>query len=202
MPGSPVKAETRARAVELMEQGWGRNRIARELKISGGTVTRIATDAGHVFDSMQTEIATRAAQIDNAKMREQLAKIALLRAMDAADAMDAPAEMVHYQPSTEHETGGWKTKVIDQPTFSDQRNLATIFGIMVSKAAELSKANAAAGDAGTISFVESLAEQMKAAAALARAGDDTDPTVEPSDVSKESLLAEYADAAEDDESDQ
>ena len=203
MPGEPVKAETRARAIELMREGWGRNRIARELGISGGSVTRIAADAGHAFDWRQTEIATRAQQISNAELRERLAQIALLRALDAADAMDAPAEMYHYQPATEHDDGGWKSKTLDAPTFSDQRNLATIFGIMTSKAAELSRASSAAGDAGAISFVETLAAGMQAAAeAMKAAGDDpaTDPTIEPTNVSKESLLAEYADAQDDPES--
>ena len=127
----------------------------------------------------------------------------LLRALDAADAMDAPAEMYHYQPATEHDDGGWKSKTLDAPTFSDQRNLATIFGIMTSKAAELSRASSAAGDAGAISFVETLAAGMQAAAeAMKAAGDDpaTDPTIEPTNVSKESLLAEYADAQDDPES--
>lgn len=177
-----------------MKDGWGRNRIARELGISGSSVTKIAADAGHVFDATQTEVAVRAAQIDNAKMREQLAKVALLRAMDAADAMDSPTELVHFQPATEAEPGGWHTYTLDAPSFSDQRNLATIFGIMVTKAGELSRATAAAGDQSTISFVEALAEQMKQAAQLARDGDDTDPTVEPTHVSKDSLLDEYQDA--------
>ena len=83
-----------------MKDGWGRNRIARELGISGSSVTKIAADAGHVFDATQTEVAVRAAQIDNAKMREQLAKVALLRAMDAADECRAGAHLI--DPERQH----------------------------------------------------------------------------------------------------
>lgn len=199
--GRPVDDETRARAVELMHEGWGRNRIARELGVSGAVVTGIADAAGHVFDWRQTEVATAAAKIENAELRERLAKVALLQALEAIDRIHSPHEVVHFQPTTEHQTGGWKRLTLDEPTPSDQRNYATIFGIMVSKAAELSKSNAAAGDAGTLSFVETLAASLQAAVDSTRAGDETDPTVEPTNVSKDSLLAEYADA-EDGEADE
>lgn len=189
----PVNTETQARAVELMREGKGRNAIARELKISAGAVSRIARDAGHMFDWSQTEIATRAAQIENASLRESLAKIALLRALDAADAMDAPVQLIHYQAATEHETGGWKTKIIDEPTAGDKRNHATIFGIMVSKAQELTRASSAAGDAGAVSFLESMAHLLHKAAGDISEGEDGDPTVVPENVSKDDLLAEYAD---------
>lgn len=192
MRGEPVKPETRARAIELMKAGVGRNAIARELEISGGSVTRIARDAGHEFDWAQTEIATRAANIQNDELRSRLAKVALLRAIDAAEAMDSPHTLVHYQPKTKREPGGWKTHILDEPTPSDKRNYATIFGIMVSKASELARQSAAAGDAGAISIIEGLSSSLAAVADRLRDDAESDPTAPPSVDSREALIAQYA----------
>lgn len=198
--GVTISPETRARIIELMNEGvLGCNAIAREVGVSGAAVSRIASDIGHEFDWKQTEIATRAMRISTAELRETLAKIALIKAMDAVEAMQSPHKMVQWQPGTANETSGWKEHVLDAPTPSDQRNYATIFGIMITKAAELTRASSAAGDAGTISFVEDLANMLKRAAAAERgepAEQEDDPTVPPESVSRDELLAEYADEIE------
>lgn len=197
MRGELVKPETRARAVELMGEGLGRNAIARELSISGGSVTRIAQDVGHVFDWKMTEIAVRAAEISNNELRERLAQVTLIRALDALDAMDAPHKLVHYQPKTKRDPGGWKSTVLDEPTPSDKRNYATIAGILITKNAELTRASSAAGDAGAISLVEGMAAGLQRLAERYRDDPDSDPTTPPAMDSRESLLAEYSDAEND-----
>lgn len=198
--GIPITPETHARAIELMQAGvLGRNAIARELGVSGAAITNIAQEIGHEFDWRMTELATRALRVSTAELRETLAKMALIKAMDAAEQMTAPHTMIQWQASTPTQTGGWQEYVLDQPTPSDQRNYATIFGIMVTKAAELTRASSAAGDAGTISFVEDLANMLKRAAAAERgesAEQDDDPTVPPEQVSRDDLLTEYADEYE------
>lgn len=102
--------------------------------------------------------------------------------------------------------GEWREHVIPEPTFSDKRNLMTIVGIGITKIAELTKATEAAGSETAVSYLDNLTASLEVArAAIMREAaargasaaedapvvDETDPTVVPTGISREELLAEY-----------
>lgn len=198
--GRPVDAQTRARMLELFAEGkLGRNAIARELGVAGSTVTLVAKEVGHEFNWEATELAVRAHSIQAAQIRSRLAQMALLRAAETLEAMDAPTTLVHYQATTEHDTGGWKEHVLDTPTIADQRNLATTFGILVSRASDLMRSTEGAASAEAVSMLDTLAAGIEAAARALEASDaSTDPTAEPANVSRDALLAELDAVADED----
>ena len=198
MPGSPVSEETRARAIELMQAGeLGRNAIAREVGVSAGTVSNIARDIGHEFDRSQSELAVAIQTVNLAKIRGDLAQAFALEAWRAIEDMHAPALMVQWASATEHQTGGWQEHVLPEPTISDRRNLMTVAGIAVTKIAELTKANDAGGSQEAAAYLDRLQDSLGLAAAALRERDassadvDSDPTVEPRNVSREAMLAEF-----------
>jgi len=201
--GEPVTPETRARVLALFAERMGRNAIAREVGLPATRITTIAREVGHEFDRKDSELAVRARSIDLAVIRGDLAKAALVKAWDALEQIEAPAIMVqfetgHHYPETidgiteqKWQPGGWREHTLDAPTFSDQRNLATIFGIMVSRANDLTRTVDANGSAESLAYVDG----MKAALEVVQAHHlknepGTDPTEEPTNVSRESMLAE------------
>lgn len=190
--GRPVDPQTRARVVELMNEGTlGRNAIARETGISGATVTKIASEEGHEFDWSKTELAVKASRIRAEEIRERLAQASLLRAFEMLDAMDAPTELVQWSAGNQWTDGGWKRITLDGPTTSDLRNLATVYGIMVQRAGDLMKQNAGTVRDDAVSYLDDLRDLLDVAArALEGTDGDTDPTSEPTMQSRESLLAE------------
>ncbi|MEV4689423.1 hypothetical protein [Microbacterium sp. LWH3-1.2] len=68
-----ISAEQRERIIELARAGGARNKIAAEVGVGVGTVSRYAKAAGLSFDRSRTRAATEAARIDNAAKREALA---------------------------------------------------------------------------------------------------------------------------------
>lgn len=68
----PVTEATRGRIVALAQAGRSRNSIARELDVSGATVTDVCARAGLTFDRGATEAATRAARADAQARRNAL----------------------------------------------------------------------------------------------------------------------------------
>lgn len=201
--GRPVTPEQRARAISLMGEGLGRNAIAREVEISAGAVSKIAQDIGHAFDWRSTEIATAARQIELGAMRAALAQAALLRAGEALEAMSAPHEEVHWATPTEHSKGGWRTYLHPVPSPSDQRNYATTFGILVQRAADLMKTSEGGGVSGqAASVLDGLATGLSAVAERLRAEDPgSDPTADPTKVSREDMISELEQRLDEQEED-
>lgn len=195
--GRPVDPETRARIVEALESrpDVGRNTLAREFEVAAATVTAIAREVGHEFDRSSTALAVRARQVDLSALRGELAQAALLRAWEALEAMDAPATMVHFETGFHHdvldvtdgqprvlskyEPGEFREHVLDAPTFSDQRNLATIFGIMTQRAADLTRADTGAGAEAGAGLLDGLSTALHVAAEHLRNDSSTDPTIVP-----------------------
>lgn len=189
--GKPVTPETRARVIELAGQpGWGRNRIAREVGISGGAVTRIAQDEGISFDWRETELATRARQIELGAMRSDLARQALVRAFEALDAMSSPTERVDFTAGSETRDPGYHSYLMDSPTISDQRNLATTFGILVQRATELMRSADGGGvSAAAASMLDGLGATLAQVADVIREQDpSSDPTADPTKVDRQSMI--------------
>lgn len=65
--GRPVDPELRARVLELVAEGKGRNEIAREVGLGAATITAIAPEGS--FDRSASAKAVRARQVDMAEQR-------------------------------------------------------------------------------------------------------------------------------------
>lgn len=195
--GRPVEAETRARIIAALgEPNASRNAIAREFGVAGSTVTAIAREIGHEFERKDTELATAIRTVELQNMRADLAKAFALEAWRALEDMHAPAVMVQFEGSQQATQYGdaraatFHEHILDEPTFSDKRNLMTIAGIAVSKVAELTRAADASGSDDVVSHLEELADSLRTAAVALRNVPASDPTVEPENVSREALIAE------------
>lgn len=188
--GRPIEPETRAQIIALAREGIGRNEIARRLKVAGATVTAVTEPEGIVFDWSSTDLATRARRVQVGAMRTDLAHAALLRAGEMLESMSAPIELVHYQAKTEHDSGGWKRTILDGPTPSDMRNMATVFGILTSRAADLLRSTAGGGaNADVVSVLGGIGEALSAVAE-SMSDPSSDPTAEPVVVDREGMIAE------------
>jgi len=172
--GKPVDPETRAHIVALMRAGMGRNAIAREVGLAGSTITTIARAEGHTFERTDSEVAVRARQIDMAKERQELAQMFLLRAREALEDMDAPTELGHWSSAGEHGGAQYDTVILDAPTVADRRNLMTIAGIAIQRAADLTRASDGGGVEDGISIITSLANALNSVADAALT--NVDPT--------------------------
>jgi hypothetical protein len=191
----PIDAETRGRAIELMTreiEPLGRNAIAKELGIAGSTVGSIARDIGHEFDWSVTEAAVAARRVQSSQIRENIANLMLLEAHRALQQLHEPAVMVHFEPGRSRtdydeqgriqtvvtEPGEFREHILDEPTFSDQRNLMTIAGIAVTKAAEVSRPQPGQGaEQGASIIMQLFGELESVVGVLLESG--VDPTVPP-----------------------
>lgn len=162
--GRPVDPATRARVQDLHTQGWTRNAIARELNLSGSTVSGIVRASGGSFDREQTRAATEAAQVDAAATRAQLS-LALL-----ADAQRLRAQL--WAPTRHGQFGGkdnvWSEVRLPEPTFADKRAITSAVGNLVRDHVKLEAVDADHGHA------EAAAMLTELQAAITRAVDDLD----------------------------
>ncbi|MFF3733058.1 helix-turn-helix domain-containing protein [Streptomyces sp. NPDC002476] len=118
--GRPIDDKDRRRVRELHAAGKSRNEIARALKRSPSTVSKIAADQGLAFDrAEQVEAATRVRAADHAARRATLA-FGL-----HTDAERLRAQM--WEPCKYGEFGGkdnkWSEVDLDRPRFGDQRQI-------------------------------------------------------------------------------
>lgn len=187
--GRPIEPETRARILELAASGMGRNAIAREVGVSGATVTSVTEPAGIVFDWSTTELAVAARRVQIDEMRTDLAKAALVRAGEMLEAFASPTLRIDFSPATDRRDASYHEHVADGPTISDIRNLATTFGILTQRASDLlAKPMGSAGRSEASSFLEGLGTALVTVAARMDGVDD--PTKEPDVVSREEMIAE------------
>jgi hypothetical protein len=189
--GRPTEPETLARVEALVKAGdLGRNAIARECGVSGAVVSAVAADLGIVFDWAKTEAATAARLVQAAEIRENLANLFLLEAHRALQDLHAPAVTFQFESghevtveedgktTTRYEPGAFREHVLPEPTFSDKRNLMTIAGIAISKAAEVSRPQPGQGAEEGVAVLTRLARAIDR---MAEDGDlvDVDPTEVP-----------------------
>lgn len=184
--GVPIKEETRAEILRLIaenadtpdEPPHTRNAIARATGVSGATVGNVAQSVGYVFDWSVTEAATAARRVQADKIRENLASLFLLEAHRALTSLHEPAERIDFAPGTEHRKAKYSTRILPEPTISDQRNLMTIAGIAITKAAEVTRPQAGQGAEQGAAVLTDLARMLdNAAQALTDSG--VDPTAMP-----------------------
>lgn len=190
--GRPIDDETRARIIELAKSGMGRNAIARECRVAGATVTSVTQPEGIEFDWSTTELATAARKVQVGEMRTDLAHAALVRAWDVLERMSEPHDEVTYARGRKGRAGHWVRYTHPMPSPSDQRNYATIFGILTQRAADLLRSSAGGGaNADAVSVIGTLGENLsRAAEALAGTlGDESDPTAAPVILDRNDMIA-------------
>lgn len=157
-----------------------RNRLAKDFKVNGSRVSRIANDNGLQFDTSRTELAVQANAVNLKDEQQKLAGLFLVRAREALEQMGEPSSTVpRYVARTENENGGWKSKRLDVPTTADQRNLMVIAGIGVQRAKELLSTVTNSDVTAGVSLVGQIGEAMTRFAAEAGVPADEDPTVLP-----------------------
>lgn len=157
-----------------------RNRLAKDFRVNGSRIKRVADANGLQFDTSRTELATQANAIILKDEAQKLAGLFLVRTREALEAMGEPASTVpKYVARTENEPGGWKSKRLDVPTTADQRNLMVIAGIGVQRARELMATTTNADVDAGVSLVGQLGAAFTRFAAEATVPADEDPTVLP-----------------------
>jgi hypothetical protein len=131
--GRSLTDADRDRVRELHAAGLSRNAIAREIKRSQATVTKLAAELGLSFDRRRTRAATAAKQDDAKARRAALAVKLLGLAEQEADAFT--------QPATLHSFGGkdhtYNSKTVDRPPARDRRDMAATIGLLLDNHARL-----------------------------------------------------------------
>ncbi|WP_293785020.1 helix-turn-helix domain-containing protein [uncultured Aeromicrobium sp.] len=115
----PISDETRERILALHAEGRTRNDIARDVGVSGSTVTKVVKAAGRSFDRAATKAATEARKVDLAERRARLRAKYLQRAEELLDQMDKPHLVFNF--------GGkdntYEERTLDRPPVKDIRDL-------------------------------------------------------------------------------
>ena len=122
----PVDDKTRERIAALAAEGWSRNAIARECKVSPSTVSRLLP-AG-TFDRTATAAATEAKVQDLKGQRAELSRMAVTEIHRLFGLLTAPHEVIHWDKDGDMHRG-----TIDRPTSGDVKNYATALGILTDK---------------------------------------------------------------------
>lgn len=191
----PVTPQVRESILAGIRAGKGRNEIARELQIAGAYVTGVAKDIGHSWVEAAINAEGRQARLERlAAARERIEEALLAEAEQSLEDMHAPAELHHYQARTEHDSGGWRSLTLPEPSFQDRRALMTVVGIGVQRATELGRATTAGAnvDSGA-GILDRLADVADALGPLLRA-QGVDPTELPSEATTaEDMLAQLGD---------
>lgn len=153
--GRPVEDKTRKKVLALFDQGMTRNAIAREVKLSGSTVTRICRESGREFDPTKTELAQRARSVELAEARQLLIQKMMVRADELVELMDAPMLVFNIggkdNTVTEH--------FVESPTVESMQRMFTMAGIGVDKASRLLDKSDTGADqaAGVLDAIASVA---------------------------------------------
>jgi transposase len=162
MAARPIDAKDRAAVKRLHRQGKSRNDIARAIKRSPSTVSKIATALGLSFErGAEVVAATEARRIDLAARRVTL-----------AEQLHQDAEKLREQlwkPCTVGAFGGkdnvWSQTTLEQPTFPDQRNILAATGTAIQQSLKLQPAEGAEGADQVRSMLGALGEALTQAAA-------------------------------------
>ncbi|MFE0762609.1 helix-turn-helix domain-containing protein [Streptomyces smyrnaeus] len=139
----PITDEDREQVRHLHAQGKARNEIARELRRSPSTVSKIARELGITFDrAVEVETATKVRRADLAARRADLA-IAL---HDVAEREIGRMT----QPQLYFEWGGkdhtYAEKWQDEPTPADRRTMMATAGAALDRSLKLSPARDETGE--------------------------------------------------------
>jgi hypothetical protein len=134
----PVTQADHDRVAELHAKGLSRNAIAEATGRSGRTVSRIADQLGLNFERTRTAAAT-AAKVADGKARRAALAVALL---DDAERLRTQL----FAPTKAFNFGGkdntYAETTLDQPTFSDQRNIMQAVATAVDRSVKLDEYDA------------------------------------------------------------
>lgn len=154
--GRPLTDEDRRQVAELHAQGFARNEIARRIRRSPSTVSKLADELGLDFDRAATKAATRA-KVADAKARRAALSVLLIE-----DAHRLRKQL--WQPCTLVKIGG-KDNVatehpLQQPLFEDKLKIMQACGIAVDKHARLVELDADQGAEDGKAMLTGLAEAL------------------------------------------
>lgn len=160
----PVTDKDYAQVKALHAEGLTRNEIARQMRRSGKTVSRIAEMLGLDFDRTRTAVATEARKVDARAKRTALAEALLDDAERLRQQLFAPALAWNF--------GGkdntYEQQQIPQPSFRDQYQIMSAIGVAVDRHLRLDDHDA--GDsAQVVGLLTKLFGDLQA-----RHGDGTD----------------------------
>ncbi|MFE7782050.1 helix-turn-helix domain-containing protein [Streptomyces nigrescens] len=159
----PITDKDRAAVRRLHAQGKTRNEIARELKRSPSTVSKVAAafEPPLTFDRAgEVAVATEVRRADLAARRAQLAA----QLHDDAERLRAQL----WQPCTIGAFGGkdnvWNDTRLERPTFGDQRQILAATGTAIEKSLKLAPAAGGEGAEQVRSMLGALGEALTLAA--------------------------------------
>lgn len=160
----PITDKDRAAVRRLHAQNKSRNEIAREIKRSPSTVSKIAAEFEPplTFErGAEVVAATEARRIDLAARRVQL-----------AEALHVDAEKLRaqlWEPTTYGEFAGrdgeWRETHLERPRFGDQRQIIAAAGTAIQQSLKLSPAESGEGVEQVRSMLGALGEALTQAAA-------------------------------------
>lgn len=120
-----ITDEHRAELARLHAAGMTRNDIAREMGISGATVSKLAADAGLTFDRTAVAAATKARQADLADRRSRLELKNLKVAEQLLDQINQP----HLAFNFGGKDNTYTEKQLDRPPVRDVKDLVAAASI-------------------------------------------------------------------------
>ncbi|MFD8151733.1 helix-turn-helix domain-containing protein [Streptomyces sp. NPDC059720] len=158
----PITDDDREQVRTLHAQNKTRNEIARMIKRSPSTVTKIARELDLTFDRAgEVAVATEVRRADLAARRAALA----LGLQDDAEKLRAQL----FAPCTVGEFAGregeWHTADLDRPRFGDQRQIIGAVQTAVSTSLRLAPAEGGEGAEQVRSMLGALGEALQQAAA-------------------------------------
>ncbi|MCY1141367.1 helix-turn-helix domain-containing protein [Actinoplanes sp. Pm04-4] len=156
----PILDQERDRVRELHAAGASRNAIARELRRSGRTISRIAAELDLTFErSDQTRSATVAKVADGQARRAQLQ----LDALDAAGRLFGQM----FAETKVYNFGGkendYNERTHPEPPFRDKRDIATAIKALADTALKLAEYDKATGHEDEKSMLGDLFDQLRQA---------------------------------------
>jgi hypothetical protein len=160
----PITDRDRTAVRRLHGQGMSRNDIARKLKRSPSTVSKIAAafEPPLTFDrAAEVAVATEVRRADLAERRTRLA-------VDlTGDAEKLRAQL--WEPCTYGEfagkDGNWQETHLDRPRFGDQRQIIAATGTAIQQSLRLAPAEGSEGAEQVKSMLGALGEALTRAAA-------------------------------------
>ncbi|APD18634.1 helix-turn-helix DNA binding protein [Streptomyces phage PapayaSalad] len=160
MAARPITDTDREQVKALHAEGMSRNDIARRMKRSPSTVSKLAAEQGLTFErGPEVVAATEARRIDLAARRQALAE------QLHQDAEQLRAQL--WEPCTIGEFAGregdWQTADLPRPRFADQRQIMGATATAIQQSLRLQPADGGA-DAGDVrSMLGSLGEALTGA---------------------------------------
>ncbi len=171
----PVDGQTRARVLQLHEQGVGRNEIARIAGISTASVSKIVHEDGGSFDTTQTELATRNRMADLAQRRAIVSEKFLTRADGLLDDMERPFRAFAF--------GGkdnvYTEQILEEPSVEAKHTMIRAAATAMRTHTDLVKFDSDQGQARAESLLDALAAGIGAAAEILSGSTSEDAERQP-----------------------